>query len=141
MPDPKPQSYATHVHRPRAWTAAWLASVLAFVLLAWHAATAPSLASLALVLLAVAVVCGITLLRVFAIRLQDRIIRLEMQGRLARLGRADVFARASLRQLIALRFASDAELPALADRAIAEHWSADQIKRAVTDWQADDLRT
>jgi hypothetical protein len=44
-------------------------------------------------------------------------------------------------QLIAVRFASDAELPALIDRAAAEKLTPDQIKRAVTDWQGDYLRT
>jgi purine nucleoside permease len=75
------------------------------------------------------------------LRLQDRIIRLEMQTRLARLGRAADCGRMTLRQIVALRFASDAELPALLDRAAAEHLTADQIKRAVTAWQADHMRT
>ena len=79
--------------------------------------------------------------RQFSLKLQDRIIRLEMQTRLARLGREADLARLSLRQIIALRFASDAELPALLQRAAAEKLSADQIKRAVTAWQPDDMRT
>jgi hypothetical protein len=64
-----------------------------------------------------------------------------MQVRLARLGREADMARLSVPQLIAARFASDAELPGLIDRAVAEKLTPDQIKRAVTDWQGDYLRT
>jgi hypothetical protein len=83
---------------------------------------------------------GLSALRISATRLQDRIIRLEMQVRLSRLGRAADVARLSTRQLIALRFASDAELPALLDRTLTEQLTPDAIKRAVTDWQADSIR-
>jgi len=64
-----------------------------------------------------------------------------MQIRLARLGRESGLARLSMPQLIALRFASDAELPALMERAIAERMTPDAIKREVRDWQGDYLRT
>jgi hypothetical protein len=49
--------------------------------------------------------------------------------------------RLSLPQLIALRFASDEELPDLMGRALDERLTPDQIKRAVRDWQGDYLRT
>ena len=49
--------------------------------------------------------------------------------------------RLSMRQLVALRFASDAELPALMNRAIAETLTPDAIKREVRDWQGDYFRT
>jgi hypothetical protein len=81
------------------------------------------------------------LIRQSALRLQDRIIRAEMRARLAHLGRHDAFARLSLPQLVALRFASDLELPALIDRVLTERLTPDQIKRAVTSWQPDLLRT
>ncbi len=135
------QTYATHVHQPRVWSIGWLLAVVAFVLLVWSAARDVSLQSVALALLGAAVVLGVTVTRTFALRLQDRIIRLEMQTRLARLGREGDSGRVSLRQLIALRFASDAELPVLLDRAVAEELTPDQIKRAIRDWQGDYLRT
>jgi hypothetical protein len=93
------------------------------------------------VILALVVASTISLLRVFALRLQNRIIRLEMRVRLTKLGRDGEMDRLAVSQLVALRFASDRELPSLFDRALAESLSADQIKRAVTDWQADFFRT
>ncbi len=74
-------------------------------------------------------------------KMQDRIIRLEMQVRLARLLPGRDLAALTLGQLVALRFASDREMPALVERTLqGEFASADAIKRAVTDWQADWLR-
>jgi hypothetical protein len=52
-----------------------------------------------------------------------------------------VLARLSKPQVIALRFASDAELPALVEQADREHLSADQIKRAIRNWMPDFERT
>jgi Flp pilus assembly protein TadB len=135
------QTYATHVHRPASWLLAWAAAVLAFVLLFWVALSERSMVSIALVLLAGVVVWGLLILRQSALRLQDRIIRLEMQVRLARLGLTDAGSRLTLAQLVALRFASDAELPSLLERAVAGTLAPDAIKRAITDWQGDHLRT
>ena len=135
------QNYANHVHQPRLWAAAWLGAVLVSLVLVWVAFRNPSLQTVALVFLGLVTVVAVSLVRTFALRLQDRIIRLEMQMRLTRLGLESAVGRLSLRQLIALRFASDAELPALIERAIAENLSSDQIKRAVRDWQGDFLRT
>ncbi|MEK7414921.1 MAG: DUF6526 family protein [Planctomycetota bacterium] len=75
--------------------------------------------------------------------MQDRIIRLEMRLRLSALlldRQADI-AKLPLRQLVALRFASDAELPGLFARVVSgELATPDAIKLQVRDWQADDLR-
>jgi hypothetical protein len=135
------QTYATHRHRPRLWSTGAIAALVALGLVAWVTLGAPTLLNVALLLLAYAAVVALYTVRQFSLRLQDRIIRLEMQTRLARLGREADLARLSMRQIIALRFASDAELPALMQRAAAEKLSADQIKRAVTSWQPDDMRT
>ena len=135
-----PQSYANHVRRARAWSVAFVCALVATVLLIIDAFRERSVDSAAFVLLGIAVLLGISLTRLFATRLQDRIIRTEMLIRLAALGRAGDMRRLTMRQVIALRFASDAELPALVDRTITENLTGDAIKRAIADWQADLIR-
>ena len=135
------QSYANHAHRPVAWQVAWVGALIASALFVWIVYRDRTVVSIGLLLLGVVTLLTITLLRLFALRLQDRIIRLEMQVRLAGVGREALAERLAVKQLVALRFAANHELGALADRALAEKLSPDQIKRAVTDWQADRLRT
>jgi len=95
-------------------------------------------------LVAVALVLVGFYARAFALTAQDRVIRLEMRLRLARLLPPDLALHAdrfSLDQLVALRFASDAELPALARQVLADNITDRRaIKRLVKDWQGDDLR-
>jgi hypothetical protein len=135
------QSYANHPYRPLAWNITVLVGLIAFLTLLVHAYEEPTYLSFALLALAGVVLSAASLIRVFALRLQNRIIRLEMQVRLGRLGRERDLQRLTIPQIVALRFGSDAELPALIDRAIAESLSPDAIKRAVRDWQGDYLRT
>lgn len=75
---------------------------------------------------------------------QNRLIRLEMRLRLDRVLPPALAQRARdlrVRQLIALRFASDAELPQLVERTLnGEFASPHDIKRAVTTWTPDYLR-
>lgn len=82
--------------------------------------------------------------RTFPLKAQDRIIRLETQLRLARTLPPDLAARVpELRtgQLIALRFASDEELPELARRCLAgELRRREDIKRQIRSWVPDDQR-
>jgi hypothetical protein len=134
------QTYDNHRQRAPMWLLAAFCALVGFIAMVIAVFRQPGYITGGLVLLAIAVICAVLMVRGYAIRLQDRIIRLEMQTRLARLGRDANFARLTLRQIVALRFASDAELPALIDRALAENLSADQIKRAVTNWQPDYLR-
>jgi hypothetical protein len=131
------QSYANHVRRARAWSAAFVLALVATVLLIIAAMRERSVDAATLALLGISVLVGISVMRVFATRLQDRIIRTEMLIRLTALGRAAEMRRLNMRQVVALRFASDAELPALVDRAITENLTGDAIKRAITDWQPD----
>ena len=135
------QNYANHAYSPRAWLITALVAASAFLVLLVHVYQEPTYVSFTLLALAGVVVSAVSLTRVFALRLQNRIIRLEMQVRLARLGRESSLQRLSMPQIVALRFASDGELPALMDRAIAEQLQPDAIKREVRDWQGDYLRT
>ena len=141
MASPAPQTYASHAHRPTAWNIVWLISVLGLVAAVWVAIRDRTLVAHVVLLLAVGLLGTISLLRVFVLRVQDRVIRLEMRIRMARLGLEQEFVQLEHRQLIALRFASDAEISSLAHRAIAEKLAPDQIKRAVMDWQSDYYRT
>jgi len=82
--------------------------------------------------------------RAMALTVQDRVIRLEMQMRMARLLPADLLARTGSierGQLVALRFASDAELPDLVREVVEGRLSLPKdIKQRVRNWQADWLR-
>jgi hypothetical protein len=118
-----------------------LLAVLAFVIMVLFVIRQLTVFTIGMLALATAVVGLVLLVRRYALRLQDRIIRLEMRVRLAGLGREHDMARLATRQLVALRFASDAELVALVERALNENLTPDQIKRAVTNWQADGMRT
>lgn len=95
-------------------------------------------------LTAVALILMYAYMREFATRNQDRIIRLEMRLRMERLFPADLKARIAEftpRQLVALRFASDGELPALARKVLDEGILAgEEIKKLVTTWEPDYLR-
>lgn len=104
----------------------------------------PSLATAAPVVLGVGIICALLASRLMALSVQNRVIRLEMRLRFERvfdLAAADTFNGLTLRQLIALRFASDGELPALVQRVRAnELASSRDVKRAIREWQADFLR-
>lgn len=110
----------------------------------WQFVRHPGLATGWIALIALALLVGIWTARAMALRAQDRIIRLEERMRLERLIPPSLKERAaalSTRQLIALRFAPDDEVAELAQRVIAgELHTRDEIKRAIRNWRADDLR-
>jgi hypothetical protein len=96
-----------------------------------------------LVVVSVALLMTVLMTRSNPLKVQDRLIRLEEQLRFARLLATEdqvLAARLTLRQIIALRFASDTELPSLVRRAVAESLDSKAIKRAITKWRTDDLR-
>jgi hypothetical protein len=145
MASERPQSFQNHAR----WVPLYH-FVIAPILLAnliWSVillARGPSWPTVLGVLVALALVGLFFFARIFALRVQDRLIRLEMQLRLQRILPPDLGARAVnlvSDQFIALRFASDAELPALVREVLEKNLTdRTEIKRKVRDWQADYLR-
>jgi hypothetical protein len=78
--------------------------------------------------------------RVFPLKAQDRAIRAEEQLRHYALTGKLLDARLTMRQIVALRFASDAEFVGLAQRAADQSLSPDAIKRDIHQWRADTYR-
>ncbi len=82
-------------------------------------------------------------IRLYALRVQDRVIRLEERFRLMSLLQEPLRSRIGEltdAQFVGLRFASDAELPALVQRTLDEKLGTADIKKAVTNWRPDHSR-
>jgi hypothetical protein len=141
MADPTPQNFSNHTRYDPPFHF-FVLPVFAITLI-WtivHLVRRPSLHSAWMVVFMVAAVVLMFKIRLCALKVQDRVIRLEERLRLASLlgeslrPRIGEFTEA---QLVGLRFASDAELPALAARALSEKLSRDEIKKAVQHWRPD----
>jgi hypothetical protein len=137
------QDFDNHKHRPTPAYIATAGTIGATACVIMHWLGMQTIGSAVACLIVVAIVYIVTS-RTYTTALQDRIIRMEMLYRTDRLlspaGRA-AYATLSLHQIVALRFASDAELPALVDRAATERLEPGAIKRAIKDWQEDLART
>lgn len=141
----QPQSFANHAKLVPVFH--FVGSPLLLILLGWttwRVSEAPSVDSAMALVLVVVLALAYFYGRMFAMGVQDRVIRLEERLRMERLLDTDLKARIpefTTEQLIGLRFASDDELPALARWVLAER-IADRktIKLAVTSWKADHQR-
>ena len=94
-------------------------------------------------LILVLVICTVLtafLARIFALRAQDRAIRVEENLRHFALTGKLLDPRLTVRQIIGLRFASDAEFVALAKKAAEENLTLDAIKHSVQNWRPDTYR-
>jgi hypothetical protein len=113
-----------------------ISTIAAIVLFLMH----PSVHSGWHFLLITAATVAIFKIRLYANKLQDRVIRLEERLRLASLLQEPLRSRIpelTEDQLIGLRFASDAEVPKLTERALSEKLSRADIKKAVQTWRPD----
>jgi hypothetical protein len=81
--------------------------------------------------------CILGLTRLYALKVQNRIIRSEENFRHFILTGKPLDSRLRLGQIIALRFASDEEFPSLAQRSITENLTVTDIKKSIQNWRAD----
>jgi hypothetical protein len=141
-----PQTYANHAHRPRATAVGGLFLILAAVGfgLRWFEIGGRLSFAMGLFGLMGAIAALLVISRIYTTRLQDRIIRLEMRMRAAGLLTPEqqrMLIALGPKQIVALRFASDEELPALVERTSREALKPGDIKRAIRTWVSDDHRT
>ena len=141
MAEKIPQNYASHTRFDPLFhffvLPVFLISAVAAVV---HFLMHPSLHSGLLFLVAVAAVIAVFKIRTYTLRVQDRVIRLEERLRLTALCPEPLRSRIpelTEGQLIALRFASDAEVSNLAERALAEKLSRADIKKSIQAWRPD----
>ena len=140
------QTFENHAHRPVLTAVGGLFLITALVAFALRWFGVGGRGSFAVGLFALCVSVGIllTISRLYTTRLQDRIIRLEMRVRAASLLTPEqqrLLNQLNIKQIAALRFASDAELAPLLERAVREKMPPKDIKRAVKTWIPDLDRT
>lgn len=142
---PEPQNYENHVRRlPMTYT------LMALILLANFAWTAYRLKdgltgdTLMAFLVSIALFIMALSARTQTLTVQNRVVRLEMRHRFRDLLPSDLLPRACalpIPQVVALRFASDAELPELVNEVLSGQLTDPKaIKQRVREWQADHLR-
>ncbi len=139
------QSYANHTQRVLGFALLFLVAGLTFIgslVNLWlslgdhHRLYSASLiVVLALIAGGLCIYC-----RTFPLKAQDRAIRAEENLRHFALTGKLLDARLDIKQVIALRFASDGEFSALAQKAANEGMTPDAIKRAVQHWRPDTYR-
>src|SRR4051812_26279036 len=155
MPDQTPQTYANHTR----WDPLFHFFVMPVLLITFfgtiwfairnfsnfniHSAWMINIHSAWMIVLSLALVVLGLKARLYSLKTQDRIIRLEERLRLATLlpesGRAKI-QQLTEGQLVGLRFASDTEVAALADRAVAQKLKNGEIKKEIKTWRPDYFR-
>jgi len=142
MAQKAPQTFENHMRiLPAFHYVAFPLFAVNFFFALYQTVTAFSWANLVALGLSVGLILLFFLARVMALSVQDRVIRLEETLRMRALLPADLQARIgefTVKQLVALRFASDGELPGLA-RQVLDGTIQDQkaIKKMVREWRAD----
>ena len=144
MSDLPVQNYKNHVRNDKVLFTVHGTYFLVIILAVAGIFTDDLLVALAVIVAGIGGVGSAVMTRGYSIKLQDRIIRLEMRLRMREVLPDELAANVmdfTLSQLIGLRFASDDELPELARKVLDENITkAGDIKKMVRDWQPDHHR-
>jgi hypothetical protein len=145
MAEKLPQTYANHIrfHPPFHYFLAPGALVLIILTVINVFRHSSRLDAWILLLMAILFFAALFLVRLYPLKAQDRIIRLEERLRLQTVLSAPLVRRIpelTEAQLLALRFASDSELPAIVEKALAANMPAGEIKKNIVAWRADTFR-
>lgn len=145
MADKKPQSFENHSKIVPSYHVLTFGILLINALWSiWRLIQGRDADSLIGLLLAVALIAMFFHLRLFPLTVQDRLIRLEMRLLLREVLPEDLLPRIgelTRGQLVALRFASDEELPGLVREVLdGKLESRAAIKKKIVSWKADHLR-
>jgi len=145
MAEKLPQTYANHTrfHPPFHFFLAPGGLVLLILTIINVVRRYHQLNSWILLLIGILFFVAVFLIRTNALRVQDRLIRLEERLRLQALLSGQLSSRIgelTESQLIALRFASDQEVSALVERVLSAKMPAKDIKKAIVTWRADTFR-
>ena len=148
MAEKKPQTFANHTrwdplfhfYLGPIFILALIFTLIHFFAHITHGDVRDHVHAVLLILLAVAFLILVLKTRLYALKVQDRVIRLEERLRLSQLLPEPLRSRIpelTEGQLCALRFASDAEVPKLVERTLNEKLSRADIKKAIQNWRPD----
>jgi hypothetical protein len=145
MASPAPQNLKTHRRYDPAWHfVGGMIVLFGVIVAAVHAFKEGGFYNWSMAVYTVGILLTVFRARAQTLIVQDRLIRLEMRLRLKEVLAAPLAARIddlSVRQLVGLRFAGDAELPALVERCLSGQLADDEaVKKEIRDWQPDWLR-
>jgi hypothetical protein len=138
------QSFKNHTHRPTHTAIVWVFALVALILMVQTMRGAADRRDWAIIAIVLAIFELGWISRVYIVKLQDRIIMLEVKVRAAELlaaGQDAQLAKLNSKQIAALRFASDEEFGALLERAARENLAPKDIKASIKTWRPDLHRT
>ncbi|HTW59142.1 MAG TPA: DUF6526 family protein [Terriglobales bacterium] len=148
MAEDKPQTFANHTRFDPlfhfflgpVFALGLILSLIHFFAHVAHSDFRDNFHAFLIVVLALALLTALFKIRLYALKVQDRVIRLEERLRLTQLLPEPLRSRIpelSEDQLCGLRFASDAEIPNLVERTLNEKLSRKQIKQSIQTWRPD----
>ena len=117
--------------------------VITLVVAIWNAISNPTVISHWNIVFVAGLVVAVFLIRIYPLKVQDRLIRLEERLRLTTVLPESLRPRIqelTADQLVGLRFASDDELASLVEKTLANNWTRKEIKANIRNWRPDYFR-